>query len=206
MKTQLKFQKILTMVSLIISALVFVYGLIFFSGNLSGDGLLAYINDAYGDARVDYKADGFLQPAQTFNKALIIIAIVGILVAVTLFITSCNTRRNYYVTNYVAIGLNVVMGLVVAMFLIINISILMSYFYGKVDWDAIFAHAESRKEAKREYADKLSKSPAIFIIGYVVSILTLANAAAWILNLIWKLKLMKGEKQLLQNGLVKEVA
>mgnify|MGYP005796099855 FL=1 len=46
----------------------------------------------------------------------------------------------------------------------------------------------------------------MFYIGYVVYVLVIFNALAVVYNLIWKIKLMKGEKALLEAGLSKEVA
>lgn len=202
MKTQIKFQKILALVSLVIAALVFVYALIFNSGNLSD--IMFYNN--WVSLRFKYGGtDSFCDPAQTFVSALVVIGIVYICVVVTLFITSTNKRRNYYITNYVAIGLNIAMSLVVAIFGIVFIAILMAKFYG-LDWDALYAHINKLIDAKDQPYKNVSKSPAMFVIGIIVFLLALLNAVAWALNLIWKIKLMKGEKALLASGLVREVA
>lgn len=202
MKTQIKFQKILAFVSLVFAALVFVYALIFNSGNLSD--VMYYDNWDNPMYRFD-GTDSFCDSAQSFVSALVVIGIVYIVVVVTLFITSTHKRRNYYVTNYVAIGLNIAMSVVVAIFGIVFISILMSKFYA-LDWDGLAKLIERLKKAgDQEYRD-VSKSPAMFVVGIVLCLLALANAAAWALNLIWKIKLMKGEKALLASGFVGEVA
>lgn len=202
MKTQIKFQKILAFVSLVIAALVFVYALIFNSGNLSN--LMFYNN--WENMRFPFEgADNFLAPAQTFTGALIVIGIVDICAVAVLFITACDKRRNYYVTNYVAIGLNIAMSVFVALFGIIFIAILMSEFYG-MDWNALEKLITLLKEDGNQPYKEVSKSPAIFIVGIVLFIIVLANALAWTYNLIWKIKLMKGEKALLASGLVREVA
>ena len=39
----------------------------------------------------------------------------------------------------------------------------------------------------------------MFIIGMVVSLIALCNTVAWSLALAWKVKLMKGEKALLEG-------
>ena len=48
-------------------------------------------------------------------------------------------------------------------------------------------------------------SPWTFAVGYVFMIVVLADAVFLVLNLIWKIKLMKGEKALLSQN-AKEVA
>lgn len=207
MKKQIKFQKILALVSLIISAVAFVFALIFFSGNLSRDsgggrGGILYYYSAY-EATVYDGADCFITPAQTFISVLVIFAIINIVVTATLFITSSNSRRNYYVTNYVSIGLTIAFSVFIGFYILINMFVLMSIFYNQVDWVGL---ADATKELAEKQAPAVSKSPAMFIIGIFVALIVIANAVAWILNLIWKIKLMKGEKELLEKGLIKEVA
>jgi ABC-type phosphate transport system permease subunit len=202
MKAQMKFQKILTLVSLIIAALTFVYALIFLSGNLSN--LMYYIGKNW-DGRYTYEgADGFLLPAQNFVSALVTLSIIYICVVVTLYITASNKRRNYYITNYVSVGLNILFGVVVGLFGVIYLSVLVADFYA-IDWEKLNKFVETLKKAGNAYKE-VSQSPGMFIVGYIVFVLVLANAAAWTYNLIWKIKLMKGEKALLANGLNKEVA
>lgn len=202
MKTQIKFQKILAYVSLVVAALVFVYSLIFLSGNLSS--LMRYIGKNW-DGKYNYNgADGFLLPAQAFVGTLVTLSIVNICITVLLFISASNKRRNYYITNYVAIGIVIAMSVVVALFGIIYLSVLMAKFYA-IDWAELQAFIGELKSDNATFWE-VSKSPAMFIVGYFVFFIVLANAAAWGYNLIWKIKLMKGEKALLENGLVKEVA
>ncbi len=150
-------------------------------------------------------ADCFLLPAQTFINILVVVAIVYILITVTLFITSCNKRRNYYITNYVSVALNVIMSAFVGLFTFIFVAVLMGKFYGEVDWAGLEKLIEVLKADNGTYYE-VSKSPLMFILGFLVSLIVIANGVVWTLNLIWKIKLMKGEKELLANGLIKEVA
>jgi hypothetical protein len=198
MKAQIKFQKILTMVSLIVAALTFVYALIFFSGNLSN--LMTYYGKEWDDLYTG--ADGFLDPAQTFVSIYIILAIIFIIAVVTLFITQSNSRRNYYITNYISIGFTIFMAAVMAIVGIVGVSVLMGLFYS-IDFEEL---EEFIIDFGRSDLKSVSQSPLMFIIGYVVSLIALADGLAWAYNLVWKIKLMKGEKALLENGLVKEVA
>jgi MFS family permease len=202
MKTQIKFQKILTLVSLIIAALTFVFALVFLSGNLSD--LYGYFGKNWSGIYKYDGADEFLYAAQDFVSVLIILSIVYIVAVVTLYIASTNKRRNYYITNYISIGLTIAMATVVAIFGIIFMSVLVAKFYA-IDWDYLNDFIEKMRSKGRELND-VSQSPYMFIIGYVVFLLALADALAWVYNLVWKIKLMKGEKELLANGLVKEVA
>lgn len=205
MKVQMRFQKILVLVSLIVSILSIVLAIIFMSGNLSD---IMYYHGSPEEGGDIYGVNSFTEPAQLFCDMLLIIGIVYLCCVVTLFITDTNKRRNYYITNYVSTGLAVLAAVVTAVFGLIMISILVSKFYG-LDWETLTPIMESMSGPPEEGglgAPMVTKSPAMFIIGYVIMLLPLLDAAALILNLVWKLKLMKGEKELLEKGLVKEVA
>lgn len=203
MKTQIKFQKILSLVTLLIAVLTFVYALVFFSGNLSGDGLMFYLGKNEVDGYYT-GADGFLLPAQTFVGVLVGLGIAFILVAAAQYVTATNSRRNYYVTNYVSSGLAILTGAVIALFGIIYLSILVSEFYA-IDWTELQELIEGLKASNNPYKE-VTDSPAMFIIGYVMFMIVLADAVAWALNLLWKIKLMRGEKELLARVPVKEAA
>lgn len=201
MKAQMKFQKILSLATLIVAAVVFVYALCFFSGNLSDimNYKSNYVDGFYSGA------DVFIDAGQTFVSALEIMSIIFFVVIAITYIMGCNKRRNYYITNYVAVGLVVAMSLIVAMYGIIMLIVLMNSFYNKVDW-ATMDELRNKYYYMPQFQAEVGKSPAIFIIGLIVFLAVLADCVAWILNLVWKIKLMQGEKELLANGLQKEVA
>lgn len=189
MKTQMKFQKILSLATLVVAAVVFVYALSFFTGNMSD--LLGYISEKDSTFTV---ADGFLYSAQSFVDCLVGIGIAFFVVVAFVYITATNKRRNYYITNYVAIGLVTFMCVFISLFGIIYLAVLMSKFYG-LDWAAIGEYYSQNTD----YVTTVSKSPVMFIIGILVFLVVLACAVLWVLNLIWKKKLMDGEKALLAN-------
>ena len=211
MKTQMKFQKILTLVTLILAALSFVLGVFFCSGiiekcryytsaSLPVDPVTNQpLKDAIGaDALFDY--------SQKMNDVFVIMAIVLILVVVTLYITATNKRRNYYVTNYVSIGLVVVYSVVFAIVLLVICGTCVSL-AGKIDmaqWKAYIDYVDS--EGAHKYTDSYSESYATIVLGFILAVIILLDAVAWCLNLLWKIKLMKGEKELLAGGFAKEVA
>lgn len=198
MKTQIKFQKILSLATLIVAAVAFIFSICFFSGNLSD--LMWYKGeDQMGNFTV---ADEFLLPAQDIMNAFVYICIVFFVVIAFIYITSTNSRRNYYVSNYVIIGAVVLYALLEAFYCLISMAILMGLFNG-LDWSAIDAYQVANAATG---APVVAQSNLMFILGIVVSVIVLIDALAWIYNLIWKIKLMKGEKKLLANSFVKEVA
>ena len=118
---------------------------------------------------------------------------------VTLYITSCHNRRNYYITNYISTIAVAAFGVVLAIYTFACLAIALGLF-NQIDF------AKLKEFQENNQVPYYSDSKASFMIGYILFVVVIANAAALILNLIWKLKLMKGEKALLENGLVKEVA
>ena len=174
------------LVSLIVAALTFVYALFFVTGSLG-------YATKYGDFSIG--AEKLVETSQNFVDALVTICIVFILLAAVLFITSCNSRRNYYITNYIAIGLFVAFALFVTIFVIVNVSIIMNMFLNDIKWDIV---PEQAAKLMNKYP--ISKDDTYtFVLGYVVAAIVLIDAVLLVLNTVWKVLLMKGEKQLL-NG------
>lgn len=204
MKAQMKFQKALSHITLIVAAICFVFAICFFSGNLSD--LLMYKNENLQSTRVSSYdgADDFLYFAQDFVTIFVVLAIVFIVCVAILYITDTNKRRNYYVTNYVAIGIIIAISAAVAFAGIISLSIALAEFYA-IDWEELVQIRE-RANVTAAILPEVSQDTTAFIFGYIVSALSLATGVVWVLNLVWKIKLMKGEKALLEGGLVKEVA
>jgi hypothetical protein len=225
MKTQMKVQKYLMLATLIISALTVVYALIFFSGSLSD----IYINMEptevkYGTifnpqtTTFDINATHFYEVAQAFNSAMFIISVVFVCVTVTLYITSCNKRRNYYITNYISTIAVALFAVVFAIYGIVMLSYCLNIFCNEINWTQYLAkyNFDQTNAANNYVYDPTGSTPrqfpyysdskALFVIGYVLFFIVLIAGVALVLNLIWKIKLMQGEKQLLANGFNKEVA
>ncbi|MDE6850072.1 MAG: hypothetical protein K2J54_01965 [Clostridia bacterium] len=171
-----------------------------------GLGNVHYYVPLDGDKYVDnINATNFISASQKYVSTSVVLSIVLIVLSALLFFTGCNTRRNYYITNYVIIGVIAIFAVAVTIYSFVGISTSMNLFYNDIAWEA-------GTNGGLNYADKfnsnyvISKSSANFVIGYILYALVLVDVAALVLNLIWKIKLMKGEKALLQDGFVKEVA
>jgi NADH:ubiquinone oxidoreductase subunit 3 (subunit A) len=202
MKTQMKFQKILSLVTLILAALSFIYAICFFSTGLSE--LLHYTTDSAGYDAIG--CDHVVEYGQSINEMFVILGIIFIVLAITLFITASNKRRNYYITNYISVIAVAAFALVFAIIGLISVSLLLSYYVSEIDWEAYKALYEQVTSSGKRVNPYYSDSKIVFVLGYILFVVLLVDAAALVLNLIWKIKLMKGEKELLKNGLVKEVA
>lgn len=194
-KTQLKFQKIIAYATLIVAALVFVYAL----GMTTDLYDMLYYATYEIDGEYFSDIDGALifYDIQPFNTALLVCSIVLILISLTLFITNGHKRRLYYVGNYVSTGLVAVANVAVALYGMVEVSIFRAQFF-KIDFEAV-------KEYSEFWNTLYTESTFWFDIGYVVFALLIVAALVCVGNLIWKVILMKREKELLSGNVVKEV-
>ena len=138
---------------------------------------------------------------QPFNTMMMYFGIAMILLAVLLYITACNKRRNYYVSNYVATGLcaggNIIMSVVC---LIMNAKWRGEFL--KVDFKSWLDYNEFSFSKDLITEMHYSDSTAWFDVGFAVYALVIVASVLLILNMVWKIMLMKGEKQLLSGGAV----
>ena len=205
MKTQMRFQKILALLTLIISAITIVFSFGFFTGDLATLSKIvttrSFLRD-YTDAQQNAMINTYYT-ALSINDLLMWLGIIFLLVVVFIYITASQKRRNYYKTNYIAV---ILAAAYAAVFAIIGIAVISSVL---VSLNA--SVTADIWQAYKEYNDSnglnnYMHTPVMFYIGYVVFAIVLVDALAWVYNLIWKMKLMKGEKALLEAGLKKEVA
>lgn len=181
-------------VTLIIAALSILYALIFCSGIL--------IQVGYVGIMGDYAAGKLVQTrSQKFSDMFLILGIVLVLTVVLMMIMGCGKRRKYYITNYVATGIYVVFALVFAVLLVVSVVNVQAALNG-VD----MAEVKELYEGAASYYGKWNDSTWMLTLGYVYMGILLVNIAVVILNLVWKIKLMQGEKALLEAGVAEEVA
>ena len=198
MKTQMKFQKYLCLVMLIMGALSLVYAFCYATGGLAA---LGQQLDDYGsvfEAAAGKEDATLFIEIQGFNDLLMYCGIIMILLAVTLYITSCNKRRNYYISNYVAIGLCAGGDIIISVILMALNGMWMGRFLN-VDFEAWAISNEVMAPFGEGYT-QYSESVLWFVIGFVVYSLVILASIALILNLVWKIKLMQGEKKLLSGS------
>lgn len=199
MKAQMKFQKYICLAMIIVGALGLLYAFCYCTGSLAE---LGQTMIPLGDKRVSaftarkgMNDAGLYTEIQGFNNALMYCGIVMVVLAVLLYITACHKRRNYYVSNYVAIGVcaggNIIMSLVL---MIMNASWKSEFL--NVDFEAWLGAYAGMPEWSINYSD----STLWFDLGYAVFILIILASLALILNLVWKIMLMKGEKKLLAGN------
>lgn len=192
----MRFQKCLILISLVVAALSFVYSLAFNSGTLYQYGTM-YLKQS--DVELVAGAGDLFWEAQYLTDTFNVLSIVFILVVVLNYVMATQSRRNYYITNYISIGLTIVYQLVFAVLLIVFVTNVYGWF-DAIDID------EARAYIEEESGNTFRYSTLNFTLGYTLAAAIICNAVVLGLNLLWKIKLMKGEKALLEGGLVKEVA
>ena len=183
-KSQMKFQKILTLVLLIFAAVCFVFSL----------GITTDMYGLYLCSAVSY-FDGInlFSEAQPYNRAAVILSIVLILTCLLPYIFATNKRRLYYIDNYASIGVQGGFFLFYGVYILINSIKLKTRFLTEIDFAAY-------KETTELFQFKYSESTFFLDMGIVLSVLCFVMVGLMAFNLIWKLKIMKQEKELLATG------
>ena len=189
-KKQLTVQKILCLAAVIVSALVFVYSL----------GIMTDLYDSLYDTmrnpnnllKTDVPGSIVYYNMQEFNRMFLLYSIGLILLAVLLFITNTHKRRKYYIGNFAATAVNAAAGIAVSVWAHIEISAFRNQYLTTVD----FAALERRLSRIGTYTD----SPFWFDLHWAVFALCLLVSFLLVANAIWKVRLMRDEKSLLQAG------
>ena len=194
-RKQMKLQRIFCIFALIAAACVFIYSL----GMLTDlyDSLYPMMRNPDNLEETDVPGSIIYYDMQPFNHQLVISAIALILLAALLFVTSTSSRRKYYVGNYVATCLNVVAEIGVTIWAHLQISSFKSQFINTVDFDSLEMWASIW-----ETPVLTRNSTFWFDIHYLVFALVLIAAVLLIVNVIWKRRLMQGEKALLAGKAV----
>ncbi len=192
-KKQLKFQKIVCMFCLIAVVIAFVYSL----------GMMTDLYDAlYFTMRNPDKPDNTKVPGsrifydmQPFNKEFVNVNILLILVACVLFLTNTNVRRKYYIGNYVAIGAYSVATLAASFWAHDYIAFYTQHFRDTVDFAALKEYSETMGTLYLGPEDTL-----LLDLHYAVGAVCILAVVLLIVNMIWKIKLMREEDKLIQAG------
>ena len=194
-KKQMKLQRIICLFALIAAALVFIYSL----GMLTDlyDSLYPMMRNPDDLTETDVPGSIIYYDMQPFNHQLTINSIGLILLAALLFVTGTSSRRKYYIGNYVATCLNVIAQIGVAVWAHLKIAAFKTQFLTTLDFESLEMWSEIW-----DTPNMTKDSTFWFDIHYLVFALVLIAAVLLILNVIWKRRLMQGEKALLAGKAV----
>ena len=200
-KTQLKVQKILCLLAVIVAVILVLYAL----------GIMTDLYDTlYATLRIttveNAETGGYslnvtersvpgakvYTNMQSLDQWLVMASIVYILLAVLLFVTNTNIRRRYYIGNYAAIGLFAVASLYIP---IASHGAIEAYKaqWLKVDFAAL-------QQYSQDYNSAYTESTLWFDLHYGVFALMILAAALLVANAVWKVMLMKEEAKLVEAG------
>ncbi len=189
-KKQMTAQKFLCMAAIIVSAIFFLYTL----------GIMTDLYDSLYDTmrnpndltQTDVPGSIIYYAMQAFNRTLLILSIVQILLGVLLYLTNTHCRRRYYIGNYVATGLFAAGAIYNSVYAHINIETAKAMFL-QVDFAALKEHAEM-------WGTLYTESTFWFDIHYLVFGLLLLVSILLVANVFWKVNLMKDEAKLVEEG------
>lgn len=200
------------MVTLVIAALTLVYAFAFCTGAVSyafaaRSGMFSAplrknpinVDDLYGFIMgKEYTESRWADAGVGFNDLIVILGVVLVVITALQFFFATNSRRNYYITNYISVGVLVVFALVVS----------FVGFWGVAKSEALFNQIDFArykevydlvKAGEASGWERYSDSHVMFILGYIMYAVLLINAIVLVLNTVWKYLLMRGEKALLSK-------
>ena len=182
-KPQMKFQKTLFLVLMILSGVVFVFS-------------LGIMTDMYGlyqtQALGGVTGSQIFYDMQGYNHNMVLISIALIIISALPFIFASNKRRKYYTGNTVVTYVQAAAFVAAAVYLIINSLKFRSQFLTTVDFDMYKMMSETMNFT-------YSESTFFFDAGIVLAVLLLVGAGAVVYNLTWKTKLVKQEEAILKG-------
>lgn len=189
-KKQMTFQRIICFLCIAAGVLVFLYAL----GMMTDLYDMLYNMIPYPDDPSSAKVEGAMiyYDMQGFNQDLLKAGIGVLLLAVLLMITGTHSRRKYYAANYTAVGLFTAACIAAAAWAHGQIAAYKLQYLTTVDFQSL----ERRLSRAGTYTD----STFWFDIHIAVFAVALIVAALLVLNTIWKIRLMKQEKKLIEAG------
>ena len=188
-KKQMTLQRITSFLLLAFAVLVFVYSL----GIMTDLYDSLYLASSYKEGHRNYvEGASIFHNMQPFNKDLTTAGIILILSAVSLFIFKSHDRRKYYIANYITIGVNAILNILVSVWALSNVFAYKAQF--------LLIDFEKLDKISKIYRINYTQSTFWFDISLAVFIPLLIVTALSIINLIWKIVVMKSERKLIEEG------
>lgn len=195
-KKQMILQRLVSYIVIIAAALVFVYSL----GLLTDlyENHLNYYAESYYRNGADpstlmVKGSEIYYDMQQFNRDLTMAGIVLVLLAASQFVFQNHNRRRYYIANYITVGANTVAAVYYSYWALSNILSYKERYLSTIDFEALKKWNEMFKFDYSETTFWLDASKFVFGVVLVAAVLN-------VLNTVWKICLMNGEKKLVKAG------
>lgn len=190
-KKHLKLQKIVCLLCIIAAAVSFVYAL----GMITDiyDALYSTMRDPSKPTQTRVQGSWIYYDMQPFNKQFVSASLVLIVLGCFLFITNTHSRRKYYISNYLAVGVYSVATLGVNYWAHQQIEAFAVQYMTTIDFEQLKAYSEMWGTPYLDNTNLLDMHRWVLALGIVAIV-------ALIANMIWKIILMRGEKKLLKAG------
>ena len=191
-KKQMILQRVVCYLCLAAAALVFIYslGLVtdMYDSNFSYYAESFYLG--YGDAMFPGTEVYYL--IQDFNQDLTMVGVGLILIAAAQMLFRNDVRRKYYIANYITVGVYTIASIVATVWALGKI---FDYkeLYLTIDFEPIRSYAELMQFNVIESTFWFDIS--VFVFGVLI-----VAAIVNVVNLIFKIVLMKAEKELIEAG------
>lgn len=190
-KKQLKLQKIICLLCIIAAAVTFVYAL----GMITDihDALITTMRNPQKPTQTKVDGSWIYYDMQAFNTQFVNISIVLVLLACLLFLTNTHSRRKYYISNYLAVGIYSVATIGVGL-----------WAHGQIRAFAVQYMTTINFEQLKEYSEMwgtpyLDNTNLLDLHGLVLAF-AVVSVVALLGNMIWKIILMRNEKKLIKAG------
>lgn len=190
-KKQLVFQKFACMFAVVAAAISFVYSL----GIVTDiyDSLYSTMMDPNDLTQTFVPGSIIYYDMQDFNKSFMNVSIVLILLACLLYLTNTHIRRKYYIGNYVSVGLYSIATLAVGIWSHLQIEAFKVQYLTTVDFEALKTFAEMWNKPYIE-------STFMLDLHYFVLAMAVLSVVALVVNVIWKVRMMRAEDALIAEG------
>lgn len=192
-RSQMKFQSIITYLCLAAAALTFFYSL-----GVSTD---AYFLRAVESLGKDVPGLEMYYEMQPFNRDFTAFSLVLILLAVACLIANNHKRRKYYIANYCTTVISSVADITVAIWALINVFKYKAMFLA-VDYSNLTSVPDRvLMNAGIDPENVLGPYSTFWfdISAFVLAVLVIAGILN-IVNMFFKIKVMKEEKRILSEG------
>lgn len=175
MKLQFNVSKIICYAVLVISVICFLFSL----------GITTDIYNLYLLSSFNVSGSEIYQDIQYFNKTIVNMIIIAIVLACTLFITRTHIRRRYYISNYVNVIIVSLYDIVVSFIAIFNLIYFRDYFLNNVDFE------EYKKWTEVFKTVRYSESTFWFDINIICYVALIIISIILFINLLLKNKKVK---------------
>lgn len=187
-KKQMTLQRVVCYLLLAAAVLVFIYSLGIMTDMYENN--FAYLAEDPESPLVE--GTEIYYNMQEFNQSLTGAGILLLLLAVSQFAAQTHCRRKYYVANYITVGVTAVANIAVSAWALIEVFSYKAQ-YVLIDFEGVAFWAEI---LGKTYTDSTFWFDiSIFVFGFLLLITALS-----VFNLFWKVKLMKEERALLEEG------